>query len=200
MTLQEQFLTIGLMFGCGLALGVVFDTYRVLTGQLRLPRWLISLADIFYWIGATGFVFRTLFYSNQGQIRMFVFIGLVAGVSFHYCFTSHTTIRMVRLLIRVAKWSYHLLLKLISILIVKPILVLYRLLWILLGILWAITLFLYKLVIQLLYPFWRMFRFFARLFGRLVRWPVWGGWFWRKVCRQYDKISPWLQRLRRKGP
>ena len=200
MTLQEQFLTIGLMFSCGLALGVVFDIYRVLTGQLKAPRWLISLVDLLYWIAATGFVFRALFYSNQGQIRLFVFIGLVAGVSFHYCFTSQLTIRMVHLLIRLAQWLYRLLLRLLSIFIVKPIFILYRILWILLGILWAITLFLYKLVIQLLYPFWKMFYFFARLFGRLVRWPVWGGWLWWQVCLQFDKLSTWLQRWRRKGP
>ncbi|WP_052339991.1 spore cortex biosynthesis protein YabQ [Gorillibacterium massiliense] len=75
MTLQVQFLTLGMMLLSGAAMGAVFDTYRVLTGQLRISRWILPFLDILYWISVTVFVFQMLGASNQGQLRFFVLSG-----------------------------------------------------------------------------------------------------------------------------
>ncbi len=73
MSLQVQFVTIGMMFLSGHGLGVMYDMYRVLSRQFRAPKWIIPFLDVVYWVVATLLVFLALFYSNQGEVRMFVF-------------------------------------------------------------------------------------------------------------------------------
>ncbi|WP_409343896.1 spore cortex biosynthesis protein YabQ [Paenibacillus sp. MBLB4367] len=192
MTLNEQFLTLGLMFGCGWALGILFDTYRVLTGQLRLPRLLIHLLDLIFWLTATLLVFRVLFYSNYGQVRLFVFIGLVAGGSFHYCFTTGITVKLVMGIIRVVKWLYKLLLRTIDLFIVTPIIWIYKLVIAILGFLAAAAMFLGKIVLQLLYPFKAagaaILRFIVKrlgLSGMAARWA-------NGAKRGWSRLKGWL--------
>lgn len=192
MTLNEQFITLGLMFGCGWALGVVFDAYRVLTGQLRLPRLFIHLLDFVFWLTATLSVFRVLFYSNYGQVRLFVFIGLVAGCSFHYCFTTGITIKLVLWIVRAVKWLYKLLLRTIDLLVVTPIIWIYRMVIAILGFLAAAAMFLGKIMLQLLYPFKAVgmviLRFFLKRLGMERLAVRWGN----ALKRGWVRFKAWL--------
>ncbi|WNQ11684.1 spore cortex biosynthesis protein YabQ [Paenibacillus aurantius] len=173
MTLQTQFVTMGMMFLSGLALGVVFDTYRVLTGQLRMPLWLISLFDLVYWAGSTLFVFRMLYYSNQGDLRFYVFLGLAVGVTFHYWFLSRPVIRLVLLLIKLVRWLARMIRRTFELVVVKPIILLYRLVKILAGFVLVLAVFLYRIVIQLLYPIWKLLRWMTSPLWKRLSWPLW---------------------------
>jgi spore cortex biosynthesis protein YabQ len=145
MTLNNQFLTLGLMVSSGLGLGVLFDAYRVLTGQLKFPRWLTAILDILYGLIAALTVFRVLYYSNHGQLRLYVFIGLLAGIFVYYQWFSKMVIWFVMQCIITVQW-------LIDIFIVAPIKALYKLLKIIFAFLKALTIFFYKLMLQLSYP------------------------------------------------
>ncbi|MFD1902972.1 spore cortex biosynthesis protein YabQ [Paenibacillus rhizoplanae] len=57
------------MILAGIAMGLAYDSYRVLSQKLRFPRWLNALLDLLYWIGAALLVFRMLYAGNQGQLR-----------------------------------------------------------------------------------------------------------------------------------
>ncbi|MBO9605916.1 MAG: spore cortex biosynthesis protein YabQ [Paenibacillaceae bacterium] len=170
MTLPVQFLSLGMMLGCGSALGIVFDIYRVLTGQLRIARWLIPFFDLVYWTAGTIGVFVALEYSNFGQVRIFVFLGLAIGVCFHFAFLSGPTVKLVLLAIRLVRAAFRLLLRILDVLIVTPILFVYKLFTIFIGFLAAVAIFLGKIVIQLTYPLWRLVIFAAQFFWRRVKW------------------------------
>jgi spore cortex biosynthesis protein YabQ len=146
----------------GVLLGIVFDAYRVVCGQLRVNRWILSLLDLVYWAFATVFVFRVLYYSNQGQLRFFVFLGLIVGTLLYFWLISSITIQIVLWLIRVIQALFNFGVRCFEVLIIMPLRGLYRLVMILFGFLVAITIFLYKIVLQLLSPF-------AKLFWRLLR-------------------------------
>ena len=66
MNLQTQWLTLVWMLASGTLMGIAFDSYRVVSGQLRFPRWSVNLLDLFYWIASALFVFRMLYHVNQG--------------------------------------------------------------------------------------------------------------------------------------
>lgn len=175
MTLETQAITLAVMAACGLAMGIVFDAYRVLTWQIPLLRKLIPVFDLLYWAGVTLFVFRALNGSNEGQLRFFVFLGLVIGVLLHYLLFSRLTVWFVRKLIDAVRYIIRLLRKLFRILVVKPLLMLYKLVLALLGIAASLSIFLLKIVLQLLYPVRVLLRWLWRLTGGRIAWRKLGG-------------------------
>lgn len=172
MSLEVQFLTLGAMFGSGAGLGVLYDIYRVAAGQLKISRWLLPILDILYWIVATILVFRVLYTSNQGQVRLFVFIGLLVGICFYFGLLSHWVVKLLLFVIRLGKALIRLLIRTVQWVVVKPAIGIYRLLIITLGFLAAFAVFLFKIVLQLLYPFRFLFRPLLRLVRRHVKLPA----------------------------
>ncbi|WJH36377.1 spore cortex biosynthesis protein YabQ [Paenibacillus sp. CC-CFT747] len=131
------------------------------------------LFDLVYWAGSTLFVFRMLYYSNQGDLRFYVFLGLAVGVTFHYWFLSRPVIRLVLLLIKLVRWLARMIRRTFELLVVKPIILLYRLVKILAGFVLVLAVFLYRIVIQLLYPIWKLLRWMTSPLWKRLSWPLW---------------------------
>jgi spore cortex biosynthesis protein YabQ len=134
-----------------------------------MTRKAVPLLDIVYWSVATVMVFYVLYHSNYGQVRIYVFIGLCLGTAIYFTLISSTMVRIIKTVIEGIKKLIRLLLRLFDLLIVTPILLLYKLTIILLGFLTAISIFLYKFMLQLLYPLWRFILFIFRPLIRLVK-------------------------------
>lgn len=152
MSLSVQFLTLFMMFASGFILGVLYDVYRVSAGSIQLQRWTVSIFDIFYWLAATLIVFKMLYESNQGEVRLFVFIGLLLGAwfYFHYISTYTVTIvkRLLKLIRRISAWIY----RGLELLVFRPVFFLYKIIRILFGMAAAMTMFVFKIMVQWLYP------------------------------------------------
>ncbi|CUH96462.1 putative membrane protein [Propionispora sp. 2/2-37] len=95
MELSGQAAIFGIMLATGMALGIVFDCYRVMRALLRLKKVATAIADILYWLLATGLVFLVLMLSNWGELRFYVFIGLITGVFCYYRLFSSAVIRLL---------------------------------------------------------------------------------------------------------
>jgi spore cortex biosynthesis protein YabQ len=162
MSLNNQFLTLGLMIGSGLGLGIFFDIYRVLTGKLNLKHWLIAMLDILYGMVAAVGVFRVLYYSNDGQLRLFIFIGLLLGIYFYYKWFSWMIIWLIVKIVQFVVWCW-------NVCIVRPTLLIYKFLLIILGFFKALTIFFYKLMLQLTYPLRFLTQRLVKLIKRLFR-------------------------------
>ncbi|MCS7463195.1 spore cortex biosynthesis protein YabQ [Paenibacillus doosanensis] len=173
MTLQVQFVTMGMMLLGGLSLGGLFDLYRVLAGQLRAPRYAYYLLDIFFWCVGTLLVFKLLYMSNLGQVRMFIFIGLFIGVGVYFLLFSRTVIGIIKWMIRAVHATIRVGKTTIRLFIVIPAIWIYRTTVVFLGFLLAIAMFLYKVVLQLLYPIWRLLLWLLRPLIRWIRLPIW---------------------------
>ncbi|MDU0206101.1 MULTISPECIES: spore cortex biosynthesis protein YabQ [Paenibacillus] len=188
MTLNVQFHTIFMMFLSGVAISAMFDVFRVLSGKLRLPRWTIPLVDTVYWIVATILVFRLLIYSNEGQVRMFIFLGMGIGICFYFAFLSQVVVHLTLFLIRVVIAIYKFIAKTVEILIIKPIIGLYRLTVIILGFLLAVAIFLYRIVLQLLYPLWRLLLWMTRPVHKYFVIPDWLKKLTGKIVTLYRRL------------
>lgn len=172
MSLQVQFITMGYMFGSGLILGVLYDVYRVVSMRVRLPRWTIPLIDFAYWIAATVIVFYLLYYSNLGQVRVFIYLAVFSGISFYFALLSMMICKLLQGIANILVWLYRLIVRIMTVLVVRPAVMLYRILVrilvVLFGLLIAIIVFIGKIVLQLLYPL----RWLGRILklGKLVSW------------------------------
>lgn len=165
------------MMASGAALGLLFDGYRVLSGELRFPRWIIPPLDILYWTVGTIAVFRVLFLSNGGEVRLYVLLALMIGVSFYFALLSGLFIRIFRWGIEAVRRTIRLFLRLGDALIVRPLIAIYRICIVILGFFAALSIFLGKLMLQLLYPLWKLACWIGKPLGRhasrLVRADAW---------------------------
>ncbi|RCX14913.1 spore cortex biosynthesis protein YabQ [Fontibacillus phaseoli] len=186
MNLQLQWVTLLWMFACGGILGIAFDSYRVVSGQLRFPRWSVHILDLLYWIAASLFVFRTLYRVNQGELRFYVFLGLFIGVWIHFLFLSVITERFVVNLIKVVQKIYRIAIRIMQLAVLAPLKWLLKSIRMLLGFVWIVVFFMgrvtlspiWKLLIWATRPIWKSLRLPDRLrsvrnyFARL-----WKAWF-----------------------
>jgi spore cortex biosynthesis protein YabQ len=79
----------------GMGLAVLFDVYRVIRRQLRLRTVLTYIGDFIYWVVATCIAFGMLLAGNGGEIRLYVFIGLLSGAVVYYQMFSRYVIKSI---------------------------------------------------------------------------------------------------------
>lgn len=169
MSLDVQFLTLAMMVVSGIGMGAAFDGYRVVSNELRIGRLWVPVLDLLYWIAATLIVFRVLIASNEGDVRMFVFIGLFIGISFYFWLLSRPVIRIVRWLVDAVRWTIGASIRTFHVLIVKPIIGIIRLGRVFLGFVVVFSMFLIRIVVQLLRPFGLLLAWLLRPLTRPVR-------------------------------
>ncbi len=132
-------MTIASMMMCGLAMGLVFDVYRVASHRFHVARWLLPALDVVYWAAATLGVFNILLGSNQGEVRMYVFLGLGIGVTGYFGLFSNWVVKLSGKLIDILKSLFRFAWKLVNTILVVPFLWIVRLLAKLLDILFILT-------------------------------------------------------------
>ncbi|MFD1270714.1 spore cortex biosynthesis protein YabQ [Paenibacillus motobuensis] len=189
MNLHTQWITLLWMLACGGIMGMVFDGYRVVSIQFRFPRWSIHALDLLYWFASALFVFRTMYHTNQGEVRFYVFLGLFIGVWIHFLFLSVITERFVVMLIIVIKRFYRILVGIVRVVLIAPIRLLLKGTRLLLGFIWVMLLFLGRIT---LLPFWKLLLWATRPIRRRLRisdrlaavrdWmkSLWRRWFHRE--------------------
>lgn len=171
MTLDIQIWTMASMMLSGVALGMLYDAYRVVSGEFRFPRWTIPPLDILYWAVGTIAVFRVLYLSNGGEVRLYVFLALMIGVSGYFAFFSGLITAIVRFAAAAVKQGVRWMLRLGDMLLIRPIVALYRLIVAILGFFAFLSTFLFKFMLQLLYPLWKFATWAGRALGaKLSRW------------------------------
>jgi len=183
----SQWATIGWMMLCGVCMGTAFDWYRVSSHRFHIPRWLLPAFDIAFWAIATLGVFHVLRENNDGEVRLYVFLGLGIGLTGYFGLFSDYMIRLAngfyKTLFLIAAWTR----KLFWMLLVAPVRWLVRVLAKVLDVAFLI-------VLALLVWIGRLLLVPLRPLGRLI----WG-WLYpvrRKAGRWLEKASTKAERLR----
>lgn len=183
MSLQTQFITLWMMFVCGHLLGGILDLYRVVSAQLRMARWLVPMFDVLYWLGAMVLVFRILYWANLGEVRLFIFLGLLAGFVVYYVLFSTYIIRFVRRLLHGIAVLARFLARLFRIFVIMPLAFIIRTLLAVLMFFGTASIFLCKFVLQLVYPVWKLLRNPLIKAGRALRLHVVIRWTRKWITR-----------------
>lgn len=158
----------------------------------------LPVLDMVYWLAASLLVFRVLYASNYGEVRAYVFLGMLIGILSYYWSLSKPVIGIVKWLIDAVRALIGFTIRTFDLLIVKPIILLYRFIRVLIGFGTALTIFLLKIVLQLVRPFWSLFRFLLSPLTRLL-WRWLGPYAAKlKVKERWDKILSGVIKLWRR--
>lgn len=89
-------------------LGLLFDFFRVFRGAINPRVFVTSLLDLLYWLIATVIVFGAMLLGNWGELRMYIFIGLLVGAALYFRWFSLCTMRVsmsiLHFLVRGLRW------------------------------------------------------------------------------------------------
>lgn len=86
----------GICFLLGMALGLLYDIFRIFRMLIPHKNIFVDLEDLIYWVLTAYLVFRTLFQFNEGKLRGYAFLGMFLGVLIY-------TLTMRQLLLLIVK-------------------------------------------------------------------------------------------------
>lgn len=84
----------------GEVLILVYDVLRILRILFRHARLVVILEDIAYWALATGYIFYMMLRLNNGTIRGYGVLAMIAGMVFYHCCVSNVWIEPICILLK----------------------------------------------------------------------------------------------------
>ena len=98
----------------GFLIGLLFDIFRILRKSFKTPDFITYIEDIMFWILSGAMLLYSIFKFNNGELRLFIFIGVFIGTLIYMLVFSN-------LLINVSVYIINTIKKIIETLIIKPI-------------------------------------------------------------------------------
>lgn len=99
----------------GLIIGLLFDIFRILRISFKTKDFVTYIEDILFWIITGILVLYSIFIFNNGEIRFFIFIGIVIGVILYIMLFSSFIIKYSVYIINFIKKVVRVVLKIIVI-------------------------------------------------------------------------------------
>ena len=87
----------------GLLIGIVFDIFRILRISFKTKDFVTYIEDIAFWLITGAIVLYSIFIFNNGEIRFFIFIGIIIGVILYMMLFSSNVIKISVLIIKFLK-------------------------------------------------------------------------------------------------
>lgn len=87
---MSQFLSgqLGIFLMCiagGIIISLLYDIFRALRKSIKTADIVTYIEDIIFWILVGGFLIYLIFILNDGNIRFFIFVGLIlGGILYHF--------------------------------------------------------------------------------------------------------------------
>ena len=78
----------------GVAIGVLFDIFRILRKSIKIPNIIIYIEDILFWILAGLLILYNIWYFNDGEIRVYMFLGIIIGLLLYMSTLSNIIIKI----------------------------------------------------------------------------------------------------------
>lgn len=87
------------IFG-GLAIGLLFDIFRLSRKLIETKDIITYIEDIVFWFLVGVIVLMTIYLSNRGQIRGYVFLAIVIGVVFYFMVFSNLIMKALNTIVK----------------------------------------------------------------------------------------------------
>ena len=78
----------------GALIGILFDVFRILRKSFKTPDILTNIEDIFFILISGFIILYTIFRLNNGQIRIYMLIALILGITLYITFISKYFIKL----------------------------------------------------------------------------------------------------------
>lgn len=94
------------IFCCSAAGGVliafIYDVFRVKRKAVKTGRLAICLEDILYWFIVAVIMLALVYYSNDGEVRGFTFLGVACGIAIYILLFSRIVLKSLLFIARTA--------------------------------------------------------------------------------------------------
>jgi spore cortex biosynthesis protein YabQ len=94
----------------GIAVGMLFDIYRVVLIYHNPNKILLAISDVLYWILCAFITFVFFLYANNGNLRYYTFIGIIFGLFLYFKLASKKFIIAIRnvilIIIKIFRLAY----------------------------------------------------------------------------------------------
>ncbi|RXT09013.1 spore cortex biosynthesis protein YabQ [Ammoniphilus sp. CFH 90114] len=154
MSIKIQAITMLMMVACGLTMGLLYDTYRVMKGQTGLRGWLVIICDLLFWASCIFLVFGTLLRINDGIVRVYLFLGMGIGAWAYFALFHSFYVKWFLRFIQLVKAIYRFIINMIQTLIIKPVIFLYK---VIITVIVTISLFVWKIILFIYGLFQKIF-------------------------------------------
>lgn len=67
----------------GIVIGVLFDIFRIIRRSFKTPDFLTYIEDIVFWLLAGIILLFTIFTFNNGEIRLYIFVSMLFGLTLY---------------------------------------------------------------------------------------------------------------------
>ncbi len=74
----------------GVVAGMVFQFYQLLVRRARVGKYSLYLMDFFLWMLMILLIFAAMLFINQGEMRVYVLVALVAGILIYHHYLGPT--------------------------------------------------------------------------------------------------------------
>lgn len=78
----------------GVAIGVIFDFFRIIRRNIKTSNIITYIQDIIFWILTGILVLYNIWYFNNGELRIYVFLGIIMGVLIYITTLSELVIKV----------------------------------------------------------------------------------------------------------
>lgn len=83
-------------------IALVYDAFRVFRKAVKTGRIVTNVQDLLYWLIVSVIMFLTLFFSNDGELRAYLFVGAFLGVVLYTLLFSKIVMGSSLFIIRIA--------------------------------------------------------------------------------------------------
>lgn len=84
----EQLICFGYFISTGIIIGIVFDIFRIWRKTIHTSDVVTNLQDILFCIITGIIIIFSIFYFNNGELRLFIFIGIIIGIALYMLLVS----------------------------------------------------------------------------------------------------------------
>lgn len=98
----------------GIIIAFIYDIFRIKRKAIKTNAIFIHIEDFLYWIIVALVMFGVVYYSNDGEIRGFIFIGTVIGVTIYVMLLSRLVVGTSMIIIKAVYKTLHFIWKVLS--------------------------------------------------------------------------------------
>ena len=179
MILSVQFYTLIFMIGMGVLLGICVDTYRLLVRVKLKTKWIKSVYDFFFWVAYGLGLFYTLYWINEGILRIHVFLAVFCGYAMYRALFETLYIRLMYFLYRLFSYIIDFSRKFLKNVMIRPIR------WFIIGV-YSVFAFILLYIWKLIYT---MIGFILRAVSKIFLWILQILWrFVPKTIQKYVRM------------
>ena len=84
-------------------IGFIYDLYRISRRIFRPRKLATFIEDLLFWLVIGAAAFFVLILSNDGQLRLYTFLGFVTGSMLYISFLSPYVLKLILLILRIIK-------------------------------------------------------------------------------------------------